>query len=159
MWFIMRKRRNNSKDHENRTGHPPEKQNGRFGDAYGEQNGYSRNMNPICQDHDTVQELPGDDPPQSLTSNRLSELDSIRPMSELDSIETGSERWSAVHGGRVVSPMLADVAEIGDGQPSPTLQDVASSSQELLKLPDNKHASSKQTDEAFPLAAPASTLA
>lgn len=45
----------------------------------------------------------------------MSELDSVRPVSELDSIKTGSERWSATHRGRVVSPMLLEVAEIGDG--------------------------------------------
>ncbi|KAH5098592.1 hypothetical protein HBH71_240400 [Parastagonospora nodorum] len=156
IWSIMRKRkrRNDSKDNDYTTGYPHEEQNGKSQDPSRDQDVYSA----IYQDHNAVQELPGDDPPQSPNSNRLSELDSIRPVSELDSTETGSERWSAVHGGRVVSPMLPNVAEIGDGSPSPPLKDVASSSQELLNLPDNKHASSKRTDETLPLAAPASTL-
>jgi hypothetical protein len=152
----MRKRRNNLRNTEYTTGHPPAEQDGKL-QMYGEQDGYSNDAKAIYEHHNAIQELPGNGPPQSPNSNRISELDSIRPVSELDSIETGSERWSAMHGGRVVSPMLPEVAEIGDGQPSPSLEDVASSSQEPPNLPANSKAASKGTDEGIMPALPAST--
>lgn len=85
IWLIMRKRRNNFKDAKYATGHPPAEQNGKL-QMYEEQDGYSNDAKAIYEHHNAIQELPGDDPPQSPNSNRISELDSIRPVSELDSM-------------------------------------------------------------------------
>ena len=85
---------------------------------------YPEDIKETYQHQRPIQKSPGDDPtaqPTSPTSNRLSELDSIRPVSELESIETNHERWSAAHARQAASPTMPNVVEIGDGRPSPLL--------------------------------------
>jgi hypothetical protein len=85
----------------------------------------TENMKEKFEQHEPIQELPGDSPsavqvsPRSPMGNRLLELDSLRPLSELTSDDVSRERWSAMHATQATSPNLPDVAEIGDGRPSP----------------------------------------
>lgn len=97
-------------------------------------NSYVQDPKDIYQQHEPISELPGDVPTVGPASNRLSELNSIRPVSELSSvrpvselssIETSKDRWSATHTSRVVSPTLSDVAEMDISQQSQTIGDDA----------------------------------
>lgn len=76
--------------------------------------------------HAPVQELYGDDTSTIAgpTSDRLSELDSIRPVSELSSVETNRERWASMRDTQMASQTLPDVVEVEAEQPVKSVEDV-----------------------------------
>ncbi|KAH5432645.1 hypothetical protein HBI24_151500 [Parastagonospora nodorum] len=112
---------------------------------------YPQDVKVIYRHHNAIQELPGDDPPQSPI---ISELDSIRPISELEYSAYNGDRSAASPGARVVSPILPNIVEMGERKSSPPPDDVALPAQDgddgaIPDLSDNNRAAGKQTDETF----------
>jgi hypothetical protein len=94
---------------------------------------YPKDIKYAPQYHEETQELPADVP--SMPANRLSELDSIRPVSELQSVESTRESRAAV----AMSPTLPDVVEMGSGKASPPLKsagDAAANADAIVERSD-----------------------
>jgi hypothetical protein len=135
LWLLKRKNNKKHNAKEDASVTPPEEQHpiAGFG-ADNKHDNYSNGVKDIYQHQEPIVELPRDQPPPHSPSNRMSELDSIkpvselssmRPVSELESVGSSGERWSATHPARVVSPTLPDVAEIRSARPSPTMETTA----------------------------------
>lgn len=61
---------------------------------------YGEDKKGMHHHQEPIQELPGDDStpaPTSPLSSRISELDSIRPVSDLESVSSSHRRWSSLH--------------------------------------------------------------
>ncbi|KAH3940959.1 hypothetical protein HBH70_083080 [Parastagonospora nodorum] len=152
IWFVMRRRRNSNIKHEQNTIEQPGTYDQKSqGDGTEKQETFPQDVKVIYQHHNAIQELPGDDPPQS---SMISELDSIRPVSELEYIAYNGDRSAASPGARVVSPILPNIVEMGERKSSPPPDDVALPAQDgddgaIPDLSDNNRAAGKQTDETF----------
>ena len=148
----MQRRKNSDHKHEQNA----REQSGTYnekpqGGATEKQGAYPQDVKVIFQHHDAIQELPGDDPPQS---PMISELDSIRPVYELEYIAYNGTRAVTTPGARVVSPILPNIAEIREGNMLSSPDNVALPAQDgdddaIPNLTDNNHAAGQRTDETF----------